>query len=370
MPEAGHFIIALSIIIPVFYLTEGKFNKKVAVLFVLSNWIGPDHGQIFSNLFNLKQITGLNFHWFIPFLLWAIPLAYCYSYISRFSVKRTERFFTIADDGKRDVNWKNAYLVCISGGLLHTIADAYFRHNVYDSTIKILDGVIEPKIGELHQISSLGIDIGVTHVIFTYFIAIFVVFSLLYLLDKDFKKIFSFFIVYIAIVFMITVGFLSEEYDAAVIILSVTFIVIPLMLLFYVDKNVRNNPTHINTSPRFKVETGLKIVILLSLLFSAVLLVGGLVLAINPSLLDSLEIGEGFIVILGLLLIIVGSLLLSGVIGLLLRKNFGRIVIIVSMGALLLLIYPLFILGYLSQDDVKSLFKKEQGVENRRKKKN
>ena len=193
MPEVGHIFIAMSILIPVFYLTDNKFNKKVAVIFLLSNWIGPDHGQIFSKLFNLEDLTGLDFHWFIPFLLWSIPLAYCYSYFSRFSVKKTERFFTITDDGKRDVNWKNAYLLCMSGGLLHTIADAYFRHDVYDSTIKFLDDVIQPKIGELNQLASIGIDVGVSHIILTYFIAIIVVFAVLYLLDKDFKHIFIFF---------------------------------------------------------------------------------------------------------------------------------------------------------------------------------
>ena len=101
-----------------------------------------------------------------------------------------------SDDGKRDVNWKNAYLLCISGGLLHTFADAFFRHNIYDSTIKILDGIIEPEIGELNQLAFFGIDVGVSHVVLTYFIAILVVFIALYLLDKDFKKILQFFIIY------------------------------------------------------------------------------------------------------------------------------------------------------------------------------
>jgi len=356
MPEIGHFFIALSIIIPVFYLTDSKFNKKVAVLFILSNWVGPDHGQIFNKLLGLEELTGLDFHWFIPFLIWAIPLSYCYSYISRFSVKKTEKFYTISDDGKRDVNWKNAYLISISGGLLHTCADALFRHDVYDSTIKFLNNFLEPKIGELNQLSSIGIDVGVAHVILSYFIAIIVVFTALYLLDKDFKKVLQFFVLYTIAVFSISFIFVSEEYDTAVIILSLTFIVTPLMLLFYVDKNVRNKPTEASPTSRLNAELGLKIVGFACLLLSFILLIGGILIVINPSFLDSLEISEGFIIALGIILSIVGGMLLIGSIGIFKKIPWCRIIIMTMMCSLLLLVYPLFILFYLAQEDVKAQF--------------
>ncbi len=360
MPEVGHFIIAFSILIPVFYLTDSKFNKKVAVIFVLCNWIGPDHAQIFGKLFNLEDLIGLDFHWFIPFLLWAIPLAYFYSYFSRFSVKKTEHFYTIADDGKRDVNWKNAYLLCISGGLLHTIADAFFRHNMYDSTIKFLNEWIEPQLGELNQLAAFGIDVGVLHVVLTYFIAIIVVFTAMYLLDKDFKKVMLFTTIYFIAAFFITLFFVGEEYDTAVIILSVTFIIIPLMLLFYVDKNVRNKPTIVNESPRLNTDLSLKIIGITTLLLSVLLLIGGILITAKPSILDSLEIGEEFILALGILLSIVGGVLLFGSIGIFKRIKLCRTIIMVATCAMLLLVYPLFILFYLAQDDVKAQFTRKE----------
>ena len=356
MPEIGHFFIALSIIIPVIYLTDSKFNKKVAVIFVLSNWIGPDHGQIFDKLFGIEDLIGIDFHYFIPFLLWAIPLSYCYSYISRFSVKKTDKFFTIADDGKRDVNWKNAYLLSVSGGLLHTYADALFRHDVYDSTIKFLNNFLDPKIGDLNQLASFGIDVGVAHVFLSYFIAILVVFTALYLLDKDFKKVLQFFILYTITVFTISLVFVSEEYDTAVIILSLTFIVTPLMLLFYVDKNVRNKPTKLNEKSRLNPVVGTKIVGIITLTLSVLLLGGGILVVIKPSLLDSLDVAKEFILVLGILLSIIGGILLIGSIGLSKRIKVSRTIIMFATCFMLLLVYPLFILFYLAQDDVKKQF--------------
>jgi len=347
----------LSILIPIFYLTDGKFNKKVAVIFLINNWLGPDHGQVFSKLLSLEELTGLDFHWFLPFLLWAIPLAYFFSYFSRFSVEKTEKFFTISDDKKRDVSWRNAYLLCISGGLLHTIADAIFRHRVYNSTIKFLDGVIEPKIGELNNLAYFGIDIGVSHILLTYFIAIFVVFFGLYILDKKFKKVFLFYTIYIVIIFCITLFFVGNEYDTSVVILSVTFILLPLMLLFYVEKDVKKNPTSIKDKSKINAEQGVKVIAIIALLFAALLLVFGIVLIFQPEMLaTSLEVGKIFIIILGILLSSVGGVMLYGAIGLFLKRNSSRIVLMVSTLVIFILIYPLFMFFYLAQDDVKALF--------------
>ncbi|MGV9173200.1 MAG: hypothetical protein ACOC44_14125 [Promethearchaeia archaeon] len=358
IPEAGHFIIGLSIIIPIIYLTDGKFNKKVAIIFLLNNWLGPDHGQVFSKLLSLEELTGLDFHWFLPFLLWAIPLAYFYSYFSRFSVKRTDNFFALSDEKRREVSWKNAYLLCISGGLLHTIADAFFRHRVYDSTIKILNGVIKPEIGELNNLAYFGIDIGVSHILLTYFIAIFVVFFGLYILDKEFKKVFLFYTVYVAVIFCITFFFVGSEYDTAVVILSVSFILLPLMLLFYVDKEVTRNPTSIKKEPRIEAEKGLKIIGAISLFLATIFILFGLALLVSPGILSSLEIAEVFIIVLGIFVSSVGCIMAIGAIGLFLRKNVCRKILMGASLLMLILIYPLFIFFYIAQDDVKALFRK------------
>jgi hypothetical protein len=356
MAEAGHFFLAISILLLIFYLTDGKFNKKVAVIFVLSNWIGPDNAQVFSKLLGLEDLLGIDIHWFIPFLLWAILLAYFYSYFSRFSVKKTERFYTLSDDGKRDVNWKNAYLICISGGLLHTFTDALFRHDVYDSTIKLLDGFIEPQIGELNQLALFGIEVGALHIILTYLIALSVVFILLYLLDKEFKKIVLFYLIYSVLVFLITLFFVGSEYDTSVIILTITFVVVPLMLLFYVDKDVKKNPTSTKETSRIKAQQGLKLTGGISLILSLGLLVLGVLAMIKPDILDSLDVGEEIIIAVGILVAILGSIMLVGSIGLFLRNNMGRIIIMIGLSATIILVFPLFIMFYLAQDDVKELF--------------
>ncbi|MHA1148968.1 MAG: hypothetical protein ACTSR8_12080 [Promethearchaeota archaeon] len=359
MPEVGHFVIGLSILIPIFYLTDGKFNKKVAIIFLMNNWIGPDHGQIFTKLLNLEKFVGLDFHWFLPFLLWAIPLAYFYSYMSRFSMERSERFLKLVDDGKREVSWKNSYLLSISGGLIHTLADTIFRHQTYNSTLKILNHVIEPKMGELYALAGFGVDIGVIHILFTYAIAIFVVFFGLYILDKNFKKVFGFFSVYLIIVFFITLFFVGSEYDTAVIILSAAFIVLPLMLLFYVEKDVRNNPTIMKEFSKINAEKGLKLTGLISFLISLTLLIFASVVLVNPDLLSSLEIDSLIIITLAILLIIIAGVMMLGSIGLFLKMIISRKIILFTTLVMFILIYPLFIFFYLNQEDIKLLFKKE-----------
>ncbi|MCK4285272.1 MAG: hypothetical protein KAX18_03675, partial [Candidatus Lokiarchaeota archaeon] len=141
MAELGHFIIAFSIIIPIIYFSGDKFNYKVAAIFIIGNWIGPDSSQAFGFL-------PIDFHYIIPYLIWAVPLALFFSYFSRFSVKRSERFFKMVDDGKRDVTWRNAYLLLVSSGLIHTITDALFRNNL---KIKFLENIFEPTLPEIHR---------------------------------------------------------------------------------------------------------------------------------------------------------------------------------------------------------------------------
>ncbi len=391
MPEAGHFVIGLSIIVPIIYLTDGKFSKKVAIIFLLNNWLGPDLGQIYSKLFRLEDITGLDFHWFLPFMLWAIPLAYFYSYFSRFSVQKGDKFLSINDDGFREISWRDAYLLCISGGLLHTIADAIFRKQVYNSTIKILDDFIQPDIGDLFGFATYGLDIGVAHVLFTYFIAIFVVFYGLYILDKDFKKVLRFYSIYIALVFSITLFFVGDEYDSAVIILSVFFIVVPLMLLFYVEKEVKRNKDKekqenkeenkkqkknneqnkkhrklAESKPKIEAEMGIKTVGTILSLFSVGLMVFGILLIKDPLLFNDLEeIRTSLVITLAIIIIITAAIMFIGGFGLFFKKPASRYIAMGSLLLLFILIYPMVMFFYLCQDNVKSKFM-EKGEQDKR----
>lgn len=352
----GHFIIGLAILIPIIYYTDGKFNNKVAAIFLINNWIGPDAGQAYKFL---EDLTGIDFHWYLPFLILALPMALFFSYFSRFSLKKTERFFSIIDDGRREVNWKNAYLLCVSGGALHTIADAIFRHRTYDSTIKIFNHFIEPELGELYFIASYGTEVGILQAV-PFIVMLLVIFFAVYILDHDWKQV----LLIYAIIGAFTISFalifgdkvIGEEYDVALTILSTAFILVPLLLLFYVEKDVNTNPTPMIEEPRIRAELGLKIIILISLTIGSILSVLGILVIVSPSLLDFLDISGALISLLSILVLSVGLIMIIGAFGLLFRINFARYLLMVVTSILFIFIFPLFIFYFLCQDNVKSLF--------------
>jgi hypothetical protein len=128
------------------------------------------------------------------------------------------------------------------------------------------------------------------------------------------------------------------------------------MLLFYVDKDVKKNPTSTKETSRIKAQQGLKLTGGISLILSLGLLILGVLAMIKPDILDSLDVGEEIIIAVGILVAILGSIMLVGSIGLFLRNNMGRIIIMIGLSATIILVFPLFIMFYLAQDDVKELF--------------
>jgi len=355
----GHFVIGFAIIIPILYYTNGEFNKKVAAIFIINNWMGPDVGQAFGFL---ESLTGIDFHWFIPWMVFAIPLALVFSYMSRFSIERSERFFKIVDDGRIEVSWKNAYLLCAAGGLLHTIADAIFRHNTYDSTIKFLDDVFQPKLGELFYIANTGADVGVLQLL-PFLIMIIIILFAVYIVDRDIKSIIVFYAIFCALTLTLPLVFgdkiVGEEYEVAVVFLSVLFIFLPLMFLFYADKDVRDNLTLAPARSRISPETGLKFVGIITLLSAVALLLLGIIGLTNPLIIQSIaDVGESLIITIGIVVICCGIAMCFAGIGIFMKKNFSRYILMLVCGLLVILIYPLIILFYLNQNDVKQLFEK------------
>ncbi|MCG3220123.1 MAG: hypothetical protein H7641_01980 [Candidatus Heimdallarchaeota archaeon] len=146
MAFIGHFIVGLSIVIPIYYFNREKFSHKIAAIFVLCNWLGPDSVQAY---FFLKWDFGYfewDFHYLIPFIIWGGILAFFYSYVSRFSVVRTKRFFRIKDDKNKTLNWGNAYLLVLFGGIIHTITDTLSRNNL---KIKFMETIFEPTLFDM-----------------------------------------------------------------------------------------------------------------------------------------------------------------------------------------------------------------------------
>ena len=354
MPEIGHFIIAFSIIIPILYFSGDKFNYKVAAIFLLANWIGPDSAQPFGFL-------PIDFHYMIPYLIWAVPLALFYSYFSRFSVKRSERFFKFVDDGKRDITWRNAYLLLISGGLIHTVSDALFRNNL---KIKFLEDIFQPTLHDVHRFGFLvDLDIPVLQMV-SYAILIALTLLAVFIMDRSFKDILIFFFTLIGVTILIVFCFgervVGGEFDVGVSFMSIIFIFIPLMLLFHVAKDVNEHPTPTPKEPRVDPKLGLKIIGIFSGFVALFYLIIGVLSILAPTIVQELiYFSKETFFVLGFIFLILGCIAIFGTIGLFFKLSICRYIVMYLCIFMTLFVYPLIIVLYLCQNNVKALFNKK-----------
>ena len=74
MPGLGHLFFGLFLIIPILFIAKNQLNYKIAIIFVLTNWIGPD------SFWPWNAIIPIDFHPLLGYIILAIPLALFYSY--------------------------------------------------------------------------------------------------------------------------------------------------------------------------------------------------------------------------------------------------------------------------------------------------
>ncbi len=361
----GHFVVGLSIIIPLYFFNREKFNHKVAAIFIISNWIGPDSAQAYFFLKWDFQTFEWDFHYLLPFAIWGVLLAFFFSYMSRFSVVRSEKFFRIQDDLKKTLDWKNAYFLVLSGGIIHTITDTLTRNNL---KIKFFETFFEPT---LFDVQSWGADLGIQGKevqLIAYLIMIILTFLLLFIFHQKPRDVIVYFVSLISIILIgglaIGDGFLGGEYDIGTVFFSLIFIFTPLMLLMYVFNDVNKQSSEVLIEKQTEVsKPNVRKFYIVS---GIVIVVTGLVLTLGvlsflkvDLIVDSLNFDEIVFSILGISLIIIGSLgILSGI-GLILKINAARYVTMVLFSFLLIFVFPLAIIFYLAQNNVKIFFTKE-----------
>ncbi|MHA1512073.1 MAG: hypothetical protein ACTSRX_10190 [Promethearchaeota archaeon] len=358
MPFFGHFIIAMSIIIPIYYFNKEKFHYKVAVIFVLNNWIGPDTAHAYFFL-------PINFHYLIPYLFWALPMAFFYSYISRFSIKFENRKFRVIDDKHKVLNWRNAYLLMISGGILHTVSDTIFRSNL---KFKFIENIFEPRLYEIQEYGmGFGIDSGAIH-LYGYLILIFMSFLIFFFFNRNIKDMLIFYSIYIAVVIVsiLLLGddLAGEEFDIGVIFIAIIFIFIPLFLLFYVANSVsKQDPESMKTRilSEKQIKRGLLSVSIITLLISGLLLTWGVLCFTNSEIFEEFfKVNENGVIFLGIFVLILAFCALYGGIGIFFKQKFARLITALMLSFLLVFIYPMFAVFYLYQDDVKTFYDKKE----------
>nr|MDO8112368.1 hypothetical protein [Candidatus Sigynarchaeota archaeon] len=253
MPGIGHLIFGLCIVIPLLYLTKDKnkpVNYKVLFIYFVNNYLGPDAAHVYWR-------TG---HYLIGFIAFAIPLSLFYSYMSRFSLHRTAHFFDIADDGAREVNWKNAYYATVAGGISHRMIDGLFHGNSPFGFAPWFDLSLEDINTWVGYETSTWIVLDMAFIVFT-------IIGALYVLREGFKKSISFLAIIVgtftiaalATFFDVTGG----ERDVAVFFFSIVFILAPLLLIAHADREVQAHA--LGSQPRPRINRWISLVMTIAL---------------------------------------------------------------------------------------------------------
>lgn len=357
MPGIGHLVLGMSIVIPLMYLTRKEdraVSYKIAVIFFINNYIGPDAGHIF------RILTGIDFHSLLGFTLFAIPLSLVYSYMSRFSLERSGNWFDIVDDGVRQVDWSMAYLVTLSGGIFHNMLDFLFHHGNHTNLFPFHDIDMEDLLswgwGPSNDTTwTPWVIISMVLIIFTFLGA-------WHVFKKGFKDTARFFILVVTVVtimliFMGTYPFGGEREPGA-IFFSILYVFTPLMLLTFAWRRVTDTPRTKAAIPRISRTALVNAVGIAMASISGLFFTLGLVAVLDPIAFQEVLSfgGESAIMLIGSLLIVVTSIGIFGSIGLFFRNNACRHIIIVIATIMLLLVFPYAVALVLSEKAVKQQF--------------
>lgn len=360
LPSIGHLFYGLCLLIPIIYYARDKFSYKVAFIFLINNYLGPDAAQIF---------VGLPFHSILGFLIFAIPLSLFYSYFSRFSMRKSDGIFPLKleDDKISEVSWRNSYLLCAAGGISHFFIDQFYHFgvnmNVWPGWSINHDEMLSWGGSAYHVVDPL--------IIISYLIILSALLFSLYAFRKGFKETLEFLLVvigmFIATVLIFGIEAYGGERDVGVLFHSVVYVFIPLFLLMYVARDVQENPI---TSPDIKKisrEILLKIVFIISLLIAVLFLALALFALIAPEIIsgflasalnEPLEKVLPVIMLAGILILIISSILLIGTIGLLFKNNICRYMVMSIFTVLIILAFPFVIVLFLCEEEVKEMFGK------------
>ena len=367
MPGTGHIIYGLAIIIPILYFTKDtrNFSYKAAFIFLANNYIGPDAAQIF---------IGLPFHSMIGFIMFAIPLSLFYSYFSRFSLKKTKsgKWFEWEDEGIREVNWKNAYCLTVAGGISHFFIDQFYHFgesmflwpDVTVSHTQLLE-LGDPNIYHVFTaLSLIGYIITLVLIIFSY-----------YTMRKGYKETFIMFLLasVLTMVLIFTAGIetFSGEREPGVIIHTFIYVLTPMFLLFYAARDIDVNPNKTPDVPKVSRTLILKIIGIFTILFALVFLVVALIGLFSPDIIISIlasAMGQSrandialSIPLFATIILLIAILLLLGGIGLFLKNNYSRLLVISIFSILIILAFPFAIVLFLNEKEVKEMFDRKTG---------
>jgi hypothetical protein len=299
-------------------------------------------------------------HALLGFALWAILLSLFYSYLSRFSIAKTQRFFTIVDDGKRDVSWKNAYLLCLAGGISHTLIDMLFHPG---HSIDLLAGV-NITFDDILTWGEMSYGLSEVLIIFAYVAIIATWLLIIYFLRKELKKVLLFLLALIGSVVLLFYSLsydLFGERDISVVLFMFVFVFLPLFIVVYVAKDVEKNPIE-PSRPLLEKELALKIVATIMLLIASAFFLLGLSGIIAPEIPNALlgdGLSNGTLAIIGVIVMVLSSIGIIGAVGLFFKITLCRYFVIFVCVLLIIFVFPFAIALFLCRADIKEMFVKK-----------
>ncbi|MFX0070888.1 MAG: hypothetical protein ACFFAO_07345 [Candidatus Hermodarchaeota archaeon] len=361
MPTFGHIFYSLCLLIPILYYTKDKFSYKIAFIFLANNIFGPD----ILHLFFIPY-----FHNILGYAILSIPLSLVYSYSSRFTLVKSENSFPLkfVDEGIREVNWKNSYMVSVAGGISHFFIDQFYH---FEKEMHIWYGIDITHDQMLawggtayHVIDPLMI-IGMMIVVVTILLS-------MYYFKKGYKATFKALIIVTALsIFLmlaISTAVYGGEREFGVIVHCIIYVLIPLFLLMYTARDVQDNPITEPDVPKIDRRKLLYIVSIICISLASFFLYYAFYALTNLEYLSK-RIAEGggqtvnevrsSIVIIVYVLGFTALVLLFGSIGLLFKIKICRYLVIATTLAFFIFGFPLAIALFLCEKDVKSLFGKE-----------
>jgi hypothetical protein len=299
----------------------------------------------------------------VGFAVYALIFAFMYSYFSKFSISREGWKFTIHDDGKIEVPYKQAYMLCLAGGISHFVIDM-IGHKGFKTYFFQWYNL---NLSDFHQLELAGIDyyhnIGALAIVGFLYI-MFVVLLLFQVIQKKSKKQYLFIVGIVTTtiaLMMISNGLFFAEAEITTPFVVIVYFLIPLTLLYTALNQLyemKNQGTIIPTKP-IKAKTILNLVIGLLTVLCLALLIGGII--VNGM---ATEIATGFGYNPALFFYgSIAAMILSGVlalitISLVFRKEFARKLVIGICFCGYVIVIPLLISFALSETDVKALFSK------------
>ncbi len=364
MPTFGHVFYGLCLLIPIMYYTKDKFSYKVAFIFLANNIFGPDIVYLFF-------ITP--FHSILGFAILAIPLSLVYSYSSRFSIKKSNSTFPLKfiDEGIREVDWKNSYYISVAGGISHFFIDQFYH---FEKEMWIWPGIAihhDEMLawgGPLYHVVNPLMLIGEQIVVITIILS-------LYFFSKGSKETFKALIIVTALSIFLMLGVSTAVYggerEFGVMVHCVVYVLIPLFLLMYAARDVRDNKRETPDVPKIKRSSLINIIAMISIIV-ALFLLAYVFIAISERNYLAAYIAEGMtyykqnpsdiaasITIIGYIYGTVALILLIGSIGLFFKINFCRYLVIAASLYFFIFGFPLAIALFLCEKDVKAMFGKE-----------